>query len=123
MAGYLNLVFPRTAAARGLVYFGDSPVAPESRPPDAYLIHAPGRRSWADAEPRRFRYVTVWSTSEVSGARVFPVDEELAEIADRAAELERGVFGLEPLRLRPPVEHEIRSELESVASLPGGQGI
>lgn len=121
--GYLNLVFALKGGARALVFVGTTLPDPEHDPPAASLLNPPGRRSWSDSRPRRFRYVTVIATDELAGARVYPLAPELAAGLLAEAEAPQGVFGLEPLPLRPPVEKEIRREIEGLPGVSPGQGL
>lgn len=123
VVGYANVVFGRKEGARALVFAGTEPPDIESDRPVAYLLAAPGRKSWSDTRPRRFRYLTVVATAEMVGARVLELAPELSRSALSAAAPPDGVFGLESLKLRPPVEHEIRRELESLASVAAGEGV
>lgn len=118
--GYANVVFGRKEGAKALVFAGSERADPAVDRPVSYLINPPGRKSWSDTRPRRFRYLTVVATAEMVGARVLPLVPEYAKGALEAAEPHDGVFGLEPLRLRPPVEDEIRRELERLASVAPG---
>ena len=85
-----------------------------------------GRRSWMDAQARRFRYALVIGDRPAS-ARVLPVDPKraagrIATPADTAAGGGRkveGVFGLEPPPLRTPVQDEIWRELQRVPGVRG----
>ncbi len=121
--GYPNLVFGRKEGAKALVFAGVEPPDVAVDRPAAYLLNPPGRKSWSDTQPRRFRYLTVVATAEMVGARVLPVAPELAASVLAAVPPPRGVFGLEPLPLRPPVEDEIRGELERLAGVAAGQGV
>lgn len=123
VVGYANIVFGRKEGAKALVFAGLEPPDPAVERPAAYLLNLPGRKSWSDSTPRRFRYLTVVATAEMVGARVLPVVEKHAESALRATAPHGGVFGLEPIGLRPPVEDEIRSELERLASVAAGEGV
>ncbi len=123
MTGYANVVFGRKEGARALVFVGQEPPDPEADRPAAFLMNPIGRKSWSDARPRSFRYLTVVATAEMVGARVLPVVPRLAQSALTTAAPAEGVFGLESLGLRPPVENEIRSELERLASVAAGEGV
>ena len=123
MIGYVNVVFGRSEGAKALIFTGLERPDPAVDRPASYLINPYGRKSWSDTRPRRLRYLTVVSTAEMVGARVLPVVEEHAESALEALAPHAGVFGLEPLGLRPPVEDEIRRELERLASVAAGEGV
>lgn len=123
VVGYANVVFGRKEGARGLVFAGAEPPDSEADRPVAYLLNSPGRKSWSDTRPRRFRYLTVAATAEMVGARVLAVVPELARSALAAAAPAEGVFGLEPLNLRTPIENEIRSELERLAGIAAGEDV
>jgi len=120
VVGYPNVVFGRKWEGRGMVFAGLEPPDPQVDRPVTYLLKPPGRKSWSDSRPRTFRYLTVIATQEMVGARVLPLVPELAASAMARAAAPPGVFGIEPPGLRPPIEDEIRSELESLASVPGG---
>ncbi len=121
--GYANVVFGRKEGGKALVFAGVEPPDVEVDAPAAYLLNPPGRKSWSDTQPRRFRYLTVVATAEMVGARVLPVVPEFAASALAAVAPPSGVFGLAPLELRPPIEDEIRSELESLAGVADGEGV
>jgi hypothetical protein len=115
VAGYLILELPpsteRTAA---LLFTGEAPPRPLDDPPAAVVV-LPGRGSWTDALPRRFRYALVVGLKEPVVARVQRVDEKAAAslLAGNRRPAE-GVFGIAPPLLRTPVEHEIWGDLERV---------
>jgi hypothetical protein len=118
--GYLNLSFPYTREARGLYFAGRGPRDPDKAPAAGWFEKLEGTRAWTASEPRRFRYVTVVSTTPLNGARVFVVDPEAPGVRPGNGHA-TGVFGLAPASLRTPAEDEIRGELESLEGLPGGE--
>ena len=120
--GYVNIVFGRKEGAKALIFTGLERPDPAVDRPVAYLLNPPGRKSWSETRPRRFRYLTVVATAEMVGARVLPLLEQHADDSLDALAPQAGVFGLEPLGLRPPVEDEIRRELERLASVAAGEG-
>jgi hypothetical protein len=120
VVGFPNVVFGRKWEGRGMVFAGLERPDPEVDLPVAYLLKPAGRKSWSDSRPRSFRYLTVIATQEMVGARVLPLVPELAQSALARASAPTGVLGIEPSSLRPPIEDEIRSELESLAGVPGG---
>ncbi|HEX7183955.1 MAG TPA: hypothetical protein VF756_19145 [Thermoanaerobaculia bacterium] len=120
VTGYLTLALPpsteRTAA---LLFTGDVPPRPLADPPAAVAI-LPGRGSWTDALPRRFRYALVVGLKEPVTAQVQRVDETAAaSLLAGVHRPARGVFGIAPPSLRTPVEHEIWGDLESVPGVAG----
>lgn len=123
VTGYANIVFGRKEGASALVFGGLEPPDPESDRPIAYLVNPAGRKSWSDTEPRTFRYLTVVATAEMVGARVLPLEPTYAASVLQGASKRPGVFGLGPLKLRAPLENEIRSELERLASIAEGEGV
>ncbi len=123
VVGYPNVVFGRKEGAKALIFLGVERPDPAVDRPVAYLLNPVGRKSWSDTRPRRFRYLTAIATAEMVGARVLPIVPEFAEQALAEAAPHQGVFGLEALRLRPPVEDEIRRELERLASVAAGEGV
>jgi hypothetical protein len=122
VAGYLTLQMPTGEGMRkALLFTGDNPPDPLRDRPAAAVLTLIGRRSWMDAQPRRFRYALVIGDRPAS-ARVFPVDPKraagrIADPADIAAGGGRkveGVFGLKSPPLRTPVQDEIWRELQRV---------
>jgi hypothetical protein len=82
----------------------------------ASVLTVPGRRNWADAVPRRFRYVAVVGMPEVNGAWAFEVAEAAAAGLPAPPEPRvAGVFGLAPPPLRSPVEDEVWRQLQRLA--------
>lgn len=123
VVGYPNVVFGRKEGAKALIFADVELPDPEVDQPVSYLLNPYGRKSWSDTRPLRFRYLTVVATAEMVGARVLPVRPAYVEQALAAAKPRGGVFGLQPLHLRPPVEYEIRSELERLTSVSSGEGV
>ena len=123
VTGYLTLQMPVGEGLRkALLFTGDLPPDPLRERPAGAVLAMTGRRSWTDAQPRRFRYVLVIGDRPAS-ARVLPMDPKwiaggIAPIAEKAAEgggrKVEGVFGLEPPPLRTPVQDEIWRELQRV---------
>ncbi len=123
VTGYLGIAQAGNEGARALVWVGARPTSHDPlgrEKPTTYLLNPPGRRWWVDTVPRTFRFVTLVGIGGFSGARVFPIDGEAGAVAVAAngAEAAAGVFGLEPPKLRAPVEDEIRRELERLAGRP-----
>lgn len=118
VAGYLVLQMPAEDGLRtALLYTGtEAPDPLRDRPAGAVLAMA-GRRSWMDVRPRRFRYALVIGDRPLA-ARVLQVDPAKVAIADGQPKVE-GVFGIEPPRLRTPVQDEIWRELQSVPGVRG----
>lgn len=123
VTGYLTLQMPAGEGLRkALLFTGDQPPDPLRDRPAGAVLAMTGRRSWTDAQARRFRYALVIGDRPAS-ARIFPVDpkwtagrialtmEKTMKGGGRKVE---GVFGLEPLPLRTPVQDEIWRELQRV---------
>jgi hypothetical protein len=130
VTGYLLVdVQPSANMGIGLLYTGGAapPVLLAERPASGILL-VPGRRTWMDAHPRRFRYALVVGlpgAMEDISARVQEVDSGQAagliremETARRPA---RGVLGIVPPPLRTPVEDEVWRDLQGVAGVAGGK--
>ena len=129
VTGYLLVdVQPSAKMGLGLLYTGAAPPAVPERRPDAGVLLVPGRRTWMDAYPRRFRYALVvglpGAMDEIS-ARVQEVDP--AQAAGLLSEMEeagrpaRGVLGIVPPPLRTPVEDEVWRDLQGVPGVAGGK--
>jgi hypothetical protein len=122
VSGFVNLVPARRSGARGLFWLGsEEPPDPRSSRPDGRVFALVGQGSWTDALPRRFRYVTVVSLTEIAGARAFVLKPRLEEELVASNPQPAGVLGLEPPELRSPVEDEFWREFESLTSLGGGE--
>lgn len=122
VTGFLTLQMPAgEGLRRALLFTGDTPPDPLRDHPAGAVLAMTGRRSWTDAQAKRFRYALVIGDKPLS-ARVLPVDPKrsagrIMDPADTAAGGGRkveGVFGLKPLPLRTPVEDEIWRELQRV---------
>lgn len=122
VTGYLTLQMPAGEGLRkALLFTGDQPPDPLRDRPAGAVLAMTGRRSWTDAQARRFRYVLVIGDRPAS-ARVLPVEPKrsagrIVDPADTTAGGGRkveGVFGLQPPPLRTPVQDEIWRELERV---------
>ena len=123
VSGFVNLVPAKRGGARGLFWIGtDEPPQPRSSPPDGRLFSLVGQGSWTDSTPRRFRYVTVVSLTEISGARAFVLKPELESTLLIGERPPAGILGLDPPDLRSPVEDEFWREFESLASVGSGEG-
>jgi hypothetical protein len=119
VTGYLTLQMPVGEGLRkALLFTGDGLPDPLRDRPSGAVLAMTGRRSWTDAQARRFRYALVIGDRPAS-ARVLPVDPKWASarikdsLAGGGRKLE-GVFGLEPPPLRTPVQDEIWRELQRV---------
>ncbi len=122
VTGYLRLEH-RAGEEVGvaLLFTGEEPPDTRQGRSEAAVLMMPGRRSWLDARPRRFRYAVVLGAQTVTGARLLPLLPG-AEAEPRTAvgeEAPEGAFGLDPPPLRTPVEDEVRRELEGVAGVAG----
>lgn len=122
VTGYLTLQMPAGEGLRkALLFTGDQPPDPLRDRPAGSVLAMNGRRSWTDAQARRFRYALVIGDRPAS-ARVLPVEPKrsagrIVDPADTTAGGGRkieGVFGLEPPPLRTPVQDEIWRELQRV---------
>lgn len=115
MTGYLILeLSPSAERTSALLFTGGEPPRPLDEPPAAVVV-LPGRASWTDALPRRFRYALVVGIEGPVAARVQRVDETAAAgLLAGDPRPARGVFGIAPPLLRTPVEHEIWGDLERV---------
>jgi hypothetical protein len=122
VTGYLTLQMPAGEGLRkALLFTGDEPPDPLRDHPAGAVLAMTGRRSWTDAQARRFRYALVIGDRPAS-ARVLPVEPKrsagrIVDPADTTAGGGRkieGVFGLKPPSLRTPVQDEIWRELEKV---------
>ncbi len=116
VTGYLNLQMQAGDGLRkALLYTGSEPPDPLVQRPAGAVLALTGRRSWMDAQPRRFRYALVVG-DRPAAARVLPVDPKAADglFADGNERKVEGVFGIDPPRLRTPVEDEVWRELQSV---------
>ncbi len=122
--GYVNVVFATTVGARGLIYTGiERALGPDSADPAAWFLAPPGRGSWSDVEPRRFRFVTVLADAEVAGLRVFETEAEWAASRARAEKRSASAFDFEPPPSGPAVEDEFWGELERVTGLAGREAL
>lgn len=120
--GYLAIHLPEDEPPLGLIFTGtELPLATGDRPADAFLIAMPGTRIWGDTTPRLFRYVTVAATAPITGASVYLSEAEPSMALMRLPGSDTGVFGLEMGPLRTPLENELRSELQRLAGVAGGQ--
>ncbi|MES1211754.1 MAG: hypothetical protein ABUL63_05415, partial [Acidobacteriota bacterium] len=131
VTGNLVLLMPGGEGLRPAILFTGTQVPDPLRDvPAGTVLVMMGRRSWMDAEARRFRYAMVILESPLGAraqeagaiaARVLPVDPKKAagRIAYGAVTPLEGVFGLEPPPLRPPVQDEIWRKLQSVARVGG----
>jgi hypothetical protein len=122
--GYLNVVTANRGGGKGLYWIGtETPPDPRSGRPTGNLVLMVGQGSWTDAVPRTFRFVTVVSLAEIAGARAFVLEPDLAPALLREDLQPKGVLGLQPPDLRPPVEDEFWREFERQASLAGGEDL
>jgi hypothetical protein len=122
VTGYLLVdVRPAAEIAAGLVWVGTAPPDPLAQPETAGMLVLPGRRSWMDARPRRFRYALIVGLPAATGTRVQEVDAvKAAGLLAPAVPVEaRGVLGIDPPPLRTPVEDEVWRELEGVPGVAG----
>jgi hypothetical protein len=97
----------------GLVWVGGAPPDPLRQHESAGVVLLPGRRTWMDAFPRRFRYALVMGFPGTLGARVQEVDAARVVLTSPGPpQPPRGVLGIVPPPLRTPVEDEIWRQLE-----------
>jgi hypothetical protein len=121
VTGYLRFRYPATAGTRGLIFVGAEPPDARRRSADTFLLSLEGRRSWTDSQPRRFRYATFVGLGSIHDAEVILTDPEasLSWLAEKT--VPEGVFGLDTGSLRTPLENKIRSKLQRIPSLGGGE--
>jgi hypothetical protein len=113
--GFVRLRFTR-GEPNAVVYFGAKRPDPRQRPADLVLVGMPGEVYWRSAVPLRLRYLLIGGSVEVRSAEVLPYGPEFAA-AYPPAPPPAGLLGIEPPPLRPPVEDEIRRQLEGFAGL------
>ena len=124
VAGYLNVAAADRGGTRALFWTGlDAPPEPKTTHPAGKLQLMVGQGSWTDAVPRRFRYVTVVSLTEIAGARAFILEPDLEPSMLHAELPPAGVLGLEPPILRSPVEDEFWREFESQSRVGIGEDL
>lgn len=118
--GYLNVVFTERHGVRGLVYTGtDRPTGPDSSDPVTWFSSPPGRGSWTDVQPRRFRFVSVLALDEIVGLRVFETAPGWVEARGAGEVRSRRAFFFDPPPSTATVEDEFWGELERVTGLTG----
>jgi hypothetical protein len=117
VTGYLRFRFPAKGGTRGLVFVGTEPPDAERLPADNFMLSVDGRRSWTDSQPQRFRYATFVGLGAVKEAEVVLTDPDasLPWLAEKR--LPEGVFGLDTVGLRTPLEDKIWSKLQGVPGL------
>ncbi|MFQ5526841.1 MAG: hypothetical protein ACE5GX_11345 [Thermoanaerobaculia bacterium] len=121
--GYLNVVFSSRGGARGLVYTGIERIhGPDSAEPATWFLAPPGRGSWSDLEPRRFRFAAVLADAEIAGLRLFETSLEGVGSRSEAGGRSVKAFGLEPPS-GTTVEDEFWRELERVTGLTGREAL
>ena len=120
MTGYLRLEHrPMEETGVALLFTGARPPDTRQGRSEMAVLLMPGRRSWLDARPRRFRYAVVLGGQAVTGARVLPLAAGVAAGLALGEGKPVGAFGLDAPPLRTPVEDEVRRELKGVARVPG----
>lgn len=124
VSGYLNVVLAEPKGARGLVYLGHERVpSPDNSDPATWFRAPPGRGSWSDFEPRRFRFVAVLADAEIAGLRVFETrTDSVVGSRHRSPRTERAL-GLEPPPSGSTVEDEFWRELERVTGIAGREAL
>jgi hypothetical protein len=132
VTGYLalELAVPQELAI-GLLWVGETPPDPYLARPAGTILLRPGRGSWADAHPRRFRYALVVGLGAPASALVTPLSGALGEGPPAAApdldfsvakiEAQGGAFGVVPPPSRTPVEDEVWRKLQRLAGVGGGK--
>lgn len=118
--GYLNVAFAKPTGARGLVYTGiERPTGPDTADPASRFSSPPGRGSWTDPQPRRFRFVVVLAVADIAGLRVYETAPEW--VAERGAGAIRShrAFDFVPPPSTVSIEDEFWRELERVTGLTG----
>jgi hypothetical protein len=115
--GYLTLgVQPADKLGTALLFAGEEPPDPLSKPTSAVILQA-SRREWMDAVPRRFRYVLLVGLVRPAAAGVIPAS--VASAAASARPVEDRVFGVQAPPLRTPVEDEVWSKLQRLPGVAG----
>ncbi len=92
VTGFLSLDLKSSDGEVALVWFGSEPPE-EPRPADALVIPVPGRSSWEDAHPRRFRYALIAGVELQNAPHVRPIDPALVDRLRAPERRWRGVFG------------------------------
>lgn len=127
VTGYLSIELPPSPKDLqvGLLFVGGSPPEPGRDRSAGAVLLMPDQGEWIDAQPRRFRYALVVGVEQPLAVKVHPLDPRLDD--KRVAGLlpdgepEKGVFGVEPPRLRTPVEDEVWRKLQGFAGVAGGK--
>lgn len=114
--GYLVLQYRPGLVPTGLVWAGVRRPNPRRDPPAGFVIGIPGRAAWAMSRPMTIRHVVVAGVDGLLDATIVRVREDLAGELLFEPSPPAGVAGLEPPRLRSPLEDEIWRELEGFAS-------
>jgi hypothetical protein len=113
--GFIRLKLADREFAGALLFVGRRRPDPLRDKPANFVISIPGRRSWTDSQPRSFRYATVVGLSELAGAELLEVEKSrFLEFRVQAA-APRGVYGLQDLDLRTPMENKIWRQLHRLA--------
>jgi hypothetical protein len=120
VTGYLSLELGPAAEVaeleKAVLFTGDSPPDPLRSDPAGSILIAPGRHSWLDARPRRFRYALILGLDRPGSLAVLPVPA--ANVPAPVRE-ERGVLGIVPPPLRTPVEDEVWGKLQRLSGVAG----
>jgi hypothetical protein len=115
--GYLGLRY--VGEGEALLFVGlERPPDPRAARPDHVVVRVSASAAWADATPRRVRYVLSVGDARLVGAWMDPAPVG-AVTAPRAPR--PGVLGVVPPVLRSPVEDKLRREFEGFTRLDGGE--
>ena len=119
MTGYLSLeLTPVGELDKAILFTGDSPPDPLRSDPVGSILIVPGRHSWLDARPRRFRYALILGLERPASLAILPVSPE-TWVPPLPAQDERGVLGIVPPPLRTPVEDEVWGKLQRLSGIAG----
>ncbi|MDX1503750.1 MAG: hypothetical protein R3325_15430, partial [Thermoanaerobaculia bacterium] len=108
----INLVFARTETGRGFFWASDRPAQRRHWPPSGYFRKAPGSRSWTSTEMHTFRYLTVWSDTDLVGVRAFRFEPAFSGLRQATAELPGGIASLAPPQTSRPALERMWTQLE-----------
>lgn len=113
--GFLSFDLRSGSGDPGLLYVSNEPPDAGRRLPDTVILPIPGRKYWADAHPRRFRYALVVGAEPASRIEVELLN---GSAGDRSTSEDNhdGVFGIEPPRSYSKVEEDVWGRLEAAAA-------
>ncbi|MCP4657248.1 MAG: hypothetical protein GY856_17705 [bacterium] len=102
VTGFLSLDLKSPDGEAALVYFGSEPPNTQQLPADELVMPVPGRRTWEDVHPRRFRYALIVGVEPRSAPQVRPIDPAIADRLGAPDQPRSGVFGVPPPRQGRP---------------------